>query len=127
MMKFAEQNFHFPIVCRILYGRCPYTVIYFRLKLRKYLRFPVNRNFGWKFRMFFVKPEVSVTQNHVQNSGLKFRLLFPDRISKKIDSDFRSPGRTLIFCSSFLACLRLEYRFFWAQSQQQRPTDQAAN
>jgi hypothetical protein len=52
---------------------------------------------------FFVKSEVSVTQNHEWNSGLKFRLLIPDWILEKFDFDFWSPGRTLIFCSSFLA------------------------
>jgi hypothetical protein len=61
---------------------------------------------------------VSVTQNHVQNSGPKFRLFIPDWIREKFDSDFWSPGRTLIFYSSGT---------FWAQSQQRRPTDQAAN
>jgi tRNA G37 N-methylase TrmD len=29
-------------------------------------------------RMFFVKPEVLVTQNHAQNSAPKFRLFIPD-------------------------------------------------
>jgi hypothetical protein len=77
--------------------------------------------------MFFVKPEVSVTQNFAQNSGPKFRLLIPAWIREKFYSDFWSSGRALIFCSSFLACLKLEPRTFWAQSQQRRPTNQAAN
>jgi hypothetical protein len=52
--------------------------------------------------MVFVKPKVSVIKNHAQNSGPKFRLLIPDWIRKKIDSDFWSPGRIcdlLIFFS----------------------------
>jgi hypothetical protein len=38
------------------------TVIHFCPKLREFLRLPLNRNFGWDFVGFFVKPEVSVTQ-----------------------------------------------------------------
>jgi hypothetical protein len=76
-----------------------YTVINFRPKLREFLRFPLNRNFGWDFVCFFVKPKVSVTQNHAQNSDPKFRLLFPDWILEKFDFDFWSPDRTLILFS----------------------------
>jgi hypothetical protein len=104
-----------------------YTVINFRPKLQKFLRFPLNRKLLAWFRMIFAKTEVSVAQNHTQNSGPKFRLLIPDWIREKIDSDFWSPGRFLIFCSSFLVCLGVEPRTFWAQSQQRRPTNQAAN
>jgi hypothetical protein len=62
--------------------------------------------------MFFAKPEVSVSKNHAENLGPKFRLLIPDLIREKIDSDFCSPGRIFIFCSSFLAYLGLEPRTF---------------
>jgi hypothetical protein len=45
----------------------PYTVIHFRPKLRKILRFPLNRNFGMSFGSLF-KPEVSVPENYAKNS-----------------------------------------------------------
>jgi hypothetical protein len=48
------------------------TVINFRPKLQEFLWFPLG------FRMVFVKPEVSVTQNHTQDSGPEFRLLILD-------------------------------------------------
>jgi hypothetical protein len=67
--------------------RKAYTVIFFRPKLREFLRFPLNRNFARDF-VFFAKPEISVSQNHTKNSGPKFRLLIPDRIREKFDSDF---------------------------------------
>jgi hypothetical protein len=44
---------------------------------------------------------VSVTQNYAQNSGPKFRLLIPEWIREKFDSDFWSPGKNLFFCFFF--------------------------
>jgi hypothetical protein len=76
--------------------------------------------------MFFVKPEVSVTQNHTQKSGPKFRLLIRIESVKNLIliSDRLVNFDFLLF---FLACLGLEPRILWAQSQQRRTTDQAAN
>jgi hypothetical protein len=74
-----------------------------------------------KFRMFFA---IHITRKiQAQSFGCWFQIEFV----KKFNSDFWSPGRTLIFCSSFLDFLGLEPRTFWAQSQQRRPMDQAVN
>jgi hypothetical protein len=51
--------------------------------LRLIQSFIFAQNFE-NFFGYFVKPEVSVSQNHVQNSGPKVRLLIPDLIREKI-------------------------------------------
>jgi hypothetical protein len=103
-----------------------HTVIYFRPKLREFLRFPPNRNFGRDFVCFLKNPKfrsLKITRKIQSRSfGCWFRIesvknliLINDRLVE------------LWFFVLFLPCLGLELRTFWAQSQQRRPTDQAAN
>jgi hypothetical protein len=77
--------------------------------------------------MLFAKPEVSVSQNHAENSGPKFRLLIPDWIREKFDSDFWLPGRTLIFVLLFWPVWGLYLGLFGLKVNNGWSPDQAAN
>ena len=105
-----------------------YTVIHFCPKLRENLRIPLNRNFGMNFGSFFSNSKFRYLKIPRKIVDPKFRVLIPDWIREKVDSDFCSPGRTLEFWPSFLSCLGLEPRIFgfkvdaWARWTK-RPTD----